>query len=187
MMEVMKEEKEKKKIEIQIEDDNAADVHEGSHESLETSSNQEVETDYSEKLQRLQAEFLNYKRRVEKEKDEIGQFSKGNLILSILPVVDDIERMIDHHENDETVTVESVRLIYQKLIKILSDEGLESIDSEGADFDPECHEALGIAEVEKELDHKVLEEWQKGYRFKDRLIRPSRVQVGKYTPKRMEE
>ena len=182
MMELMKEEKEKKKIEIPIETDQDQDVEEDLHEPSNSPSSQEEEIDYADRLKRLQAEFLNYKRRVEKEKDEIGQFSKGNLVLSILPAVDDFERLIDHHENDDTVTVESIRLIYQKLIKALGDEGLQAIDSEGADFNPECHEALSVEEVREDQDNKVLEEWQKGYRFKDRLIRPSRVKVGKYTP-----
>ena len=151
--------------------------------SGEEEAAQEPVENQLEQLQRLQAEFLNYKRRVEKEKDEIGRYAKGNLILSILPVVDDFDRMIEHHANDETVTIESVRLIQQKLSKILLDEGLEPIECVGEEFDPECHEALGVQEVEEEQDHKVLEEWQKGYIYKDRLIRPSRVKVGKHTLK----
>lgn len=178
----MKTEQENKKIKIPIEDGSGQDLQEESLKPSGIQTEQIEEPDCADQLKRLQAEFMNYKRRVEKEKDEIGQFSKGNLILSILPVVDDLERLIGHHKNDEMATIESVRLIYQKLVKTLKDEGLETIESTGADFNPECHEALSVEAVEENLDHKILEEWQKGYRFKDRLIRPSRVKVGKYTP-----
>jgi len=186
-MVTMKKENEHMKIHIPIEDDNEKDQNEESFKPSETTKKQVEETDYDDQLKRLQAEFLNYKRRVEKEKDEIGSFSKGNLILSILPVVDDFERMIDHHENDDTVTIESIQLIYQKLSKTLKDEGLEPIESYGADFNPETHEALSVQEVDVDQDGKIVEEWQKGYLFKERLLRPSRVKVGKYTPSNINE
>jgi molecular chaperone GrpE len=154
-------------------EENQASVHKVSHEE-----------EYRDQLQRLQAEFLNYKRRVEKEKDEIGSFARGNLIRAVLPVVDDLGRLIDHHGDDETVPVESVRLILQKFNKILADEGLETVESVDAEFDPESHEALDVKIVPEALDGKIIEEWQKGYRYKGRLLRPSRVKVGKFMPPR---
>jgi molecular chaperone GrpE len=181
-MTMMKEEKESMKIRIPIEGENEKGPLAQVPAVPEPPERQTEESKSADQLIRLQAEFLNYKRRVEKEKDEIGSFSKGNLVLSILPVVDDFERLIDHHAKDETVILESVRLIYQKLIKTLKDEGLEPIESSGEDFNPETHEALSVQEVDADQDGKVVGEWQKGYRFKDRLIRPSRVKVGKYAP-----
>lgn len=181
-MVMMREEKESMKIEIPIEGDNQNNPAEPILNSPESQGEQTEESKYADQLIRLQAEFLNYKRRVEKEKDEIGSFSKANLVQSLLPVVDDFERLIDHHANNEPVPAESIRMIYQKLTKTLKDEGLESIESSGEEFDPETHEALSVQEVNADLDGKIVEEWQKGYRFKGRLIRPSRVKVGKFTP-----
>lgn len=172
--------KEKKAIKIPVESDEEVRDGTAADDAPEAKEEQGVESECTDQLLRLQAEFLNYKRRVEKEKDEIGTISKGRLMQSILPVVDDFERFIDHHENDETVPVESVRLIYQKLIKTLRDEGLESLEAQGEDFDPEIHEAVGVEQVGPARDGKVLEQWQKGYRFKDRMIRPSRVKVGRH-------
>jgi len=146
----------------------------------EADTDEKSESDlFREQLQRLQAEFINYKRRVEKEKEETGSYARGALIESILPVVDDLGRLIDHHAVDESVSVESIRLIIQKLDKILTDEGLEAIESVGSEFNPECHDALSVDVVSEDNDGKIIEEFQKGYRYRGRLLRPSRVKVGK--------
>ncbi len=138
------------------------------------------ENGYVEHLQRLQAEFDNYRRRVDKERESMFAMAKGDLIQKILSVVDDLERMLDHHPEDGHRT-DGVRLIFKNLTKILSDEGLEEVPSLGMPFDPEVHEAVGVEETGEDQDGMVVEEWQKGYRFGSRLLRPSRVKVGKYT------
>ena len=135
---------------------------------------------YVEHLQRLQAEFDNYRRRVDKERESMYAMAKGDLIQKILSVVDDLERMLNHHPENEHGT-EGVRLIYKNLTKILSEEGLEEVPSLGMPFDPDVHEAVGVEETGADQDGMVVEEWQKGYRFGSRLLRPSRVKVGKYT------
>lgn len=140
--------------------------------------------DYLDHLKRLQAEFKNYKTRVEKERVALYDLAKSDLISKILPVIDDLDRMIEHHQEDKTCEVDAIQLIVQKFKKTLTDEGLEEIECEGQPFNPEIHEALGIAETEKEKDGIILQEWQKGYKYGDRLVRASRVQVGKYTEKK---
>lgn len=137
---------------------------------------------YLEQLQRLQAEFQNYRKRTEKERAETYQLAKGDLILNLLTVLDDLERMSLHHE-ENGMNGEGVQLILQKMKKILTDEGLEVIETANQPFNPECHEAVGVEETGREQDGMVVEEWQKGYKFKERLLRPSRVKVGQYTGK----
>ena len=131
-------------------------------------------------LQRLHAEFQNYKKRVTKEREQDFSIAKGMLASQLLPVLDDFERMIQHHQVDKNCDVDGVNLVFQKLIKILADEKLETIEAVGQPFDPECHEAVGVEETTADQDNLVLEEWEKGYRFNGRLLRPSRVKVGRY-------
>lgn len=140
--------------------------------------------DYLNHLKRLQAEFTNYKARVDKERVALYDLAKSDLIAKILPVIDDLDRMIDHHEEDKTCEVNAIQLIVQKFKKTLTDEGLEEIECEGQPFNPEIHEALGVAETDEDKDGIILQEWQKGYKYGDRLVRASRVQVGKYTEKK---
>ncbi len=139
----------------------------------------EKETEYVEQLQRLQAEFQNYKRRVEKEWADVSSGAKGDFIAKLLPALDDFKRLLNHHRDQEPCPTGGVRLIYQKLIKILTDEGLEHIDAVGEEFNPDFHEAIGVEETGEEQDGKIVEEWEAGYTFSGKLIRPSRVRVGK--------
>ncbi|MBN2415008.1 nucleotide exchange factor GrpE [bacterium] len=138
------------------------------------------EDQYLEQLQRLQAEFTNYRRRVEKEWKEVAVMAKADMALKFISVIDDLERVIVHHETDAMIETEGVKMILQKCRKLLSDEGVEVIDAVGEVFDPERHAAVTVENVDEERDDIVLEEWQKGYVIGDRLLRPSQVKVGRY-------
>jgi molecular chaperone GrpE len=146
-----------------------------------------VDTNCLEQLQRLQAEFSNYKKRNEKERDQLYLLAKGDMILKILPVLDDFERMIAHHENRDPIQCESIKLIVNKLNKILIDEGLEEIQPVGKQFDPDLHEAVGIEQTDEKRENLVLEEWRKGYQYQGKLLRPSHVKVGKHLKKNSDE
>jgi molecular chaperone GrpE len=135
---------------------------------------------YLDQLLRLQAEFQNYRKRTEREWSESSTRVKGDLIKTLLPVLDDFQRMLIHH-GEEPCSVEGVQLIYQKLIKILNDEGLEQIETVGKEFDPDFHEAIGIHGVDEDQDGMIADEWEPGYRFSGRLLRPSKVRVGRHT------
>jgi molecular chaperone GrpE (heat shock protein) len=100
--------------------------------------------------------------------------------MNLLPVLDDFDRMIDHHDEDGSCSLEGIQLIYQKMKKVLLDEKLEQIPSVGEPFNPEYHEAVGVEVTSEGQDNIILEEWQKGYTFNGRLLRPSRVKVGKF-------
>ena len=140
-----------------------------------------------EQLQRLQAEFSNYKKRTEKERDQLYLLAKGDMILKILPVLDDFERMFAHHENHDQIQCEGIKLIVNKLKKILAEEGLEEIQPVGKQFDPDLHEAVGIEHTDEKHENLVLEEWRKGYQYHGKLLRPSHVKVGKYIEQNVDE
>ncbi len=139
-----------------------------------------------DQLLRLQAEFKNYKRRVEKEQLELADYIKGELFKKIIPILDDFKAMMLHAEegkNEESI-LHGAKIIYEKLKEVLEKEGLEKIPSLGETFNPEYHEALMTRPTSEEKEHdRVVEVYQDGYKLKERLIRPSKVIVGKFEKK----
>lgn len=129
-------------------------------------------------LQRLQAEFENYRRRTERERLETAGRAQADLIDRILPVIDDLDRAADAVEDPDSPTVKGFLLVRDKLHRLLADAGLEKIPATGADFDPNLHEALLTEPVEADLAGKVLDELVAGYRYQGRVVRPARVKVG---------
>jgi molecular chaperone GrpE len=127
--------------------------------------------------QRAQADFINYKRRSEQEKEEVGKFVNSVLMLNLLPVLDDLERAFTSipPRLAKLSWVDGIRLIERKLWAILEAQGLSPIKALGEPFDPILHEAV---RQDKGKEGIVVEELQKGYKFYDRVIRPSKVVVG---------
>ncbi len=156
-----------------------------------TPETEEIRKDYEKKIEeleekhlRLLAEFQNYKRRVEREQLELADFIKGEIFKKLLPVLDDFKIMMDNAAagaNEQSMR-EGARIIYEKLKTILEKEGLEKIESLGETFNPEIHEALMTRPTKQKEEHeKVVEVYQEGYRLKEKLLRPSKVVVGKYS------
>ena len=127
--------------------------------------------------QRAQADFINYKRRTEQEKEEISQFAKATLILDLLPALDDLERAFAAIPPRLTKTswIDGIRFIWNKLQTTLEAQGLSHIEAVGKPFDPHLHEAV---RQDRGREGIVIEEMQKGYKFRDKIIRPSKVAVG---------
>ncbi len=127
--------------------------------------------------QRSQADFANYKRRVEGELREIGCTSNANLVVNLLPVLDDLERALSSVPEDlaEVSWVDGIALIERKLRGTLESMGLSTIEAVGEPFDPNVHEAVMQAKGEEGI---VVQELEKGYKFHDRIIRPTKVVVG---------
>lgn len=132
---------------------------------------------------RIRAEFANYKRRVEREQLEFAEYIKGEILAKLLPVLDDFKMMFKKSlagENEQSV-LEGARLIYENFNQILEKEGLERMRVLGEKFNPQLHEALMMRPIDNQAEHeKVIEVFQDGFKFKDRLLRPSKVIVGKY-------
>ena len=133
---------------------------------------------YLANWQRAEADFQNYKKRTDQERDELRRFGNVSLIINLLPVIDDFERAfssLDSHLAGLS-WFDGIYLIYRKLSQLLENAGVRPIESEGQPFDPRFHEA--VAHVEGE-EGKVLSEVQRGYKLHDRVLRPAMVVVGK--------
>lgn len=132
--------------------------------------------DLWDRLLRRQAEFENYKRRTERERSEFLQFAALELVRELVPVLDDFERALKTGCAD-TNYVKGVELIYQRLFETLKKLGLEPIETAGKRFDPNLHQAVDRVETDEAEDQAVLEEYQRGYNFRGKLLRPSMVKV----------
>lgn len=135
--------------------------------------------EFSEGWQRERADFLNYRKRIEREQAQLHQVITGNIIKKYLSVIDDMERAMANRppsvENEDWWA--GVELIYRKLNGILEAEGVEPILAEGEVFDPAIHEAITHEESDDVESGRVIAVLQKGYRMGDRIIRPALVRV----------
>ncbi len=133
---------------------------------------------YLANWQRAAADFQNYKRRTEQERQEIALLANAALIINILPVLDDLERALRTVESHLAglTWVDGIRLIHRKLQAIVEAAGVKEIKTEGQDFDPRYHEATMSAEGE---EGKIVGEVQRGYMLGDRVLRPAMVIVGR--------
>lgn len=136
--------------------------------------------------QRKQAEFENYRRRTERERSDIVRHAASDLVLEILPVFDNLGRAVEAAQAAESTGQgswdqlrEGVGIIYKQFKDILERNGLEEIECEGKPFDPHVHEAVSRVETDEHPDGTIVEVFQKGYRMKDRLLRPAMVSVAR--------
>jgi molecular chaperone GrpE len=127
-------------------------------------------------IKRRQADFENFRRRAERDRSEFLQFAGMELVRELLPVLDDFARALKV-EGANREYARGIELIYNRLYESLKKMGLEPIDTAGEKFDPNLHQAVDRVETEDEEDHQILEEYQKGYKFKGKLLRPSMVKV----------
>ncbi|MFQ5878216.1 MAG: nucleotide exchange factor GrpE [Acidobacteriota bacterium] len=132
---------------------------------------------YYDMLLRKQAEFDNFRKRCDRDRKEAGRQAAADLIRSILPVLDSLERALATSEGEEGPLRQGVVLIYQQLMEVLRKEGLLPVETVGARFDPRLHEAVEVVDVEGSEQDTILEEMQRGYTFNDRLLRPALVKV----------
>jgi molecular chaperone GrpE len=131
-----------------------------------------------DRLARMQAEFENARRRAAKEQQDFRDFATVDAIKPLLPVVDNFERALQAKSEPADFRT-GVELIYKQLQDALTKLGVRAIATKGEQFDPHVHEAIEMVETPDAADHEVVEEWQRGYKFKDRLLRPAMVKVAK--------
>ena len=129
-----------------------------------------------DRLARAQAEFENARRRASKEQQEFRDYAVADAIKSLLPVLDSLERALQV-KSDEAELRSGVELIYKQLLAALAKLSVHPIVSKGEAFDPRYHEAIEMVDTTEAPDHQVIEELQRGYKFKDRLLRPAMVKV----------
>ncbi len=151
----------------------------------ESTSNQEMEAlqkeknELYEKMLRIQAEYDNFRKRTQKEKEADRKYRSQSLITELLPVVDNFERALNTEVQDDSTKsfIEGMEMIYRQFNQALLNEGVEVIETVGTEFDPNYHQAVMQVEDDQYDSNIVVEELQKGYKLKDRVIRPAMVKV----------
>ena len=131
-----------------------------------------------DRLARAQAEFENARRRASKEQQDFRDYATMDTVKSLLPVIDSFERALQVKSEPGDFR-SGVELIYKQLQDALAKLGVRAIPAKGEPFDPHVHEAIEMVETSDAADHEVLEELQRGYKLKDRLLRPAMVKVAK--------
>ena len=166
-----------------VKDENLEEASQEEAEEVVDFDNKELDNALKEKeeitlsLQRLQAEFMNYKKRVEKEKVSLVSYGVESLVLEILPVIDNFERAMDAEEDKEYSFFKGIEMIYAELIGVLKKNNIEEIDALEKSFDPEYHHAVGVEDSEEYDKDTVIRILQRGYIMEEKVIRPSMVIV----------
>jgi molecular chaperone GrpE len=136
--------------------------------------------DLRDKLLRTAADFDNYRKRAQQEKLELYESANADLIRRLLPVLDDLDRFADAgNAGADDPLSQGVGLIRKNLAKILQDTGLQEMATKGALFDPSKHDALMLVDADGVEPHTIVEEHQKGYEFKNKILRHAKVIVSK--------
>ena len=132
---------------------------------------------YYDLLLRKQAEFDNFRKRVDRERGESGAAAARDVLKRLLPVLDNMERALRASEGSSDPLYRGIGLVHQQFLDLLKKESVQPIDALGARFDPRLHEAVEVLDVEGFEADVVLEEMQRGYTYNDKLLRPALVKV----------
>lgn len=160
--------------EVEKEPSNTESVPEVSMESLKSEIDQ-----LNDKYLRLNAEYQNYRKRVEKEKSDIFKYGSEKLFIEMLPIMDNFERALSasEQENIESKVLDGIKMIKKSLDELFDRNGVKKIDAMGMPFDPIKHHAVMTVESDDESSDNVIEVFQDGYALNDKVIRPSMVKV----------
>lgn len=132
--------------------------------------------EYQERYQRLLADFDNYKKREEANKADFKKFASSSLVEKLLPVIDNLDRALAKADENDAF-VEGVVMTRKELLKVLANEGLEEIPSDGCEFDHNIHQAVLAEDSDEVESNHIIETFQKGYKLNGRLLRPAMVKV----------
>ena len=160
--------------------DEAGAVPQGSAPQGETDELQKLRSERDtllDRLARLQAEFENARKRAAREQQEFRDFATADAIKALLPALDSFERALQAPSNQLNEFRGGVELIYKQLQDALAKLGVRAIPAKGERFDPHVHEAIEMVDTTDVPDHQVVDELQRGYKLKDRLLRPAMVKV----------
>jgi molecular chaperone GrpE len=139
--------------------------------------------EWQDKFLRKAAEFENYKRRTENDQFNLINYAAESFIIKLLPVIDDFERSLKHIDDDNTVDAvkEGIKLVYEKLLKVLDEQGVKKMQVKGEPFNVDYHDALMQRKDDSVPPHTVLEEVEKGYLYRDKVIKHAKVIVSEET------
>ena len=172
------EEVKEEEIEI-IEDEQEESESKSEHEEQIEALTKEKDDIYN-RLLRIQAEYDNFKKRSQKEKEADRKYKSQDIVNDLLPVLDNFERALQVEKSEETAgLIDGISMVYRQLQEALTNHGVEPIDTEGQEFDPNMHHAVMQVEDDAFEPNHIVEELQKGYLLKDRVIRPAMVKVNK--------
>jgi molecular chaperone GrpE len=167
-----------------VEDNEATQAGQGTVAEAEAGTDgaqRDLAAEYLDALQRERASFLNYKRRVEQDREEASYKATANVLKKLLGVVDDFDRAIAHlpEEARNVPWVEGVLAIHRKLNAVLESEGVEKIEAQDQPFDPNLHEAVAFDDTGDGHEDTVAEVYANGYKVRDRVLRPAMVKVSR--------
>ena len=147
--------------------------------SLEDIDYKEKFKEYENRFLRLQADFDNYKKRIEREREGVYTYALEDMMLQLLPIIDNFDRALDSFENGnvDKEYIEGLKMVYNSFIETLNKNGLAEIEAIGCEFDPCFHHAVMKEEAEEDDENLVKEVFQKGYTFNTKVIRPCMVKV----------
>jgi len=139
-----------------------------------------------DRLLRTTADLENFKKRAAREKDETRRFANETILQKLIPILDNFDMALTAAQNSQTGNVQSlqagINMIHQQLRSALAESGLEEVDASGKMFDPNLHEAVSQKETSEVPEGTVVQQMRKGYRLRDRLLRPASVVVAKAPP-----
>ncbi len=174
--------KDVEEIVLEEEQDDAELLEEMTKEEIvELKKKAEERDTYLDQLLRTKAEFVNYQKRVVKEHESTAQYAVQNIILDLLPELDNFDRALKLADSSSNFDkfVEGIKLIEEQLFKVLGKYGVVPIETVGKSFDPNLHEAVMEEEDNEIPHHTIIDEFQKGFLLKERVVRPSKVKVSK--------
>ncbi|MBU1090735.1 MAG: nucleotide exchange factor GrpE [Candidatus Omnitrophica bacterium] len=178
--ELNKNQKEEKEHSEPEKDDKLITLKESEYLKLKEEADKAQE--YFDRILRLQADFDNIRKRMEKERQEFVKFANEGIVLELLNILDDLERaaeLTQSEHQDLSAFLKGVEMILAHLYEMIKEQGVKPIESEGKIFDPHFHEALMQIEDKNLPEHTIVEELQKGYMLNDRVIRTAKVKVSK--------
>ena len=159
--------------EKEVDDENVTDI----NSKLAEKKLQDELDELNDKYQRLQAEYANYRRRTQQEKETIGVFANEKIITELIPVIDSMERALDACEDKEDTMYNGISLVHKQLIDTLVKFGVEEIEAESKEFDPNLHLAVMQESVDGVEANQIVMVLQKGYKLGTKVVRPSMVKV----------
>lgn len=159
--------------EKEVDDENVTDI----NSKLAEKKLQDELDELNNKYQRLQAEYANYRRRTQQEKETIGVFANEKIITELIPVIDSMERALDACEDKEDTMYKGISLVHKQLIDTLVKFGVEEIEAESKEFDPNLHLAVMQESVDGVEANQIVMVLQKGYKLGTKVVRPSMVKV----------
>lgn len=160
-------------VENETVEDNVSDI----NANLEEKKLQEEIDSLNDQYKRLQAEYANYRRRTQEERESIGLFANEKIINDLIPVIDNMERALGACEDKENSIYQGIDLVYKQLQSTMSKFGVEEIQANDCDFDPNLHMAVMQDTIDGVEPNKVVEVFQKGYKLGAKVLRPSMVKV----------